>query len=108
MPNKVAGQFNMPCDILPHCAAENISFLQLFSSQPKKCGVNGMENSGNLTLLIYAGQEEHFPYISMIKHSLFITIKFFAVCLLFVGTDVTRHKLDRTQVLLRYSRVLLA
>lgn len=44
----------------------------------------------------------------MIKHSLFITIMFFAVCLLFLGTDVTRHKLDRTQVLLRYSRVLLA
>lgn len=44
----------------------------------------------------------------MIKCFPFITIKFFAVCLLFVGVDVTRHKLDRTQVLLSYYRVLLA
>lgn len=36
-----------------------------------------------------------------------ITIEFFAVCLLLVEADVTHHKLDRTQVLWSYQRVLL-
>lgn len=87
MSNKVTGQFGMSCDILGG-TAQSSSLLspELFSSHLKSYRVNGMENSGNLMLLIYAQQEKQFQQISMIRCFSSITIKlFFAVCLLFEG-----------------------
>lgn len=55
MSNKVTGQFSVSCDTLSvqHRIALSVSFLQNYFHL-KNYGVNGMENSGNVMLLIYA------------------------------------------------------
>lgn len=59
MSNKVTGQFSVSCDTLSvqHRIALSVSFLQNYFHL-KNYGVNGMENSGNVMLLIYAWQEK--------------------------------------------------